>query len=79
MHSHRAGSAAEMLLQGFALVAVMAGNRAGGHKKAAPPVGSAAVNMHCKVDFYFFMYITSFTSFTVRSTSGRYSFTRLGA
>ena len=28
---------------------------------------------------YFFMYITSFTSFTVRSTSGRYSFTRLGA
>ena len=28
---------------------------------------------------YFFMYITSFTSFTVRSTSGIYSFTRLGA
>gem|GEM_PF-5276900 len=28
---------------------------------------------------YFFIYITSFTSFTVRGTSGRYAATRLGA
>ena len=29
--------------------------------------------------FYFFIYITSFTSLTVRGISGRYNATRLGA
>ena len=37
----------------------------------------------CRINFdrehYFFIYITSFTSFTVRETSGKAAATRLGA